>query len=133
MGLIACASDNGEEAAITKQYESRTGDPLVLYRGSTEGPAALMNATLRLESETCLYAIDEFGQWWLLVVPSPNTTWKGETQSLEIDGVTVGLSQRVGFGGGVVEELDDLGDALLSNPDPSCNTNHVWMVTRLVA
>jgi hypothetical protein len=92
-----------------------------------------MTGTLRLEGDACLYGIDEFDQWWLLVVPSPETMWNGETHSLTVDGVTVNVGQRIGFGGGVVEELDNLGDGLLNNPNPGCSTDHVWMVTTVVA
>lgn len=125
LGAASCG--NGDGGAAPDWFLRYNGpDWFPRYGGEVNGDDALLYGTLELQGR-CLYVTPGPGERYLPIFPR-DSSFSPATGRLVVLGKTfhVGQQFRSGGSGRYGVELERLN--LITQPDPSCSTTHVWIV-----
>ncbi len=124
-GAAACG--NGDRGAAPDWFLRYNGpDWFPRYSGEVNGDDALLDGTLEVQGR-CLYVTAGPGQRTLPIFPR-DSSFSPATGRLVVLGKTFHVGQQFRSGGsGDGPEYMNLMN-LITQPDPSCSTTHVWIV-----
>lgn len=115
---------NGAGSADGGSEESSNGPVLALFPYSPAGLGARLSGELVVEGP-CLYLVDGFDVRWLPVFPDKGVSWERGALILRGERFEIGDMVSVGGGGGAMD-ISHL--QFVQEPDPSCDTQNVWLV-----